>query len=290
MANIETTEQDISLDDLLTSDKNLNEILNTETKNFTIKKLGYNAGKKLAKTLSAKLYDLQVAGIPNQSNGSLAPPDTMSKEDYVKMLKEKKWETYSKVATTRGHKAEKLMNVNLDGEKLLDWSIENFDKMTHDTPQGYNIKGRYPMEWWTEDGLTTPSCQLSLELKQIVGSDIYENKFNLIPETVNIDLICKVAGMESSWHMDSLSCYGDDFLKEDLDDEWRYSGGQVAKYWMPVFDWSNGHILQMGDTVLHGWKSGDVYEVKPQVGHGATCFGLAPFYSLTVIGVVKDSK
>ena len=96
--------------------------------------------------------------------------------------------------------------------------------------------------------------------------------------------------MESSWHMDSLSCYGDDFLKEDLDDEWRYSGGQVAKYWMPVFDWSNGHILQMGDTVLHGWKSGDVYEVKPQVGHGATCFGLAPFYSLTVIGVVKDSK
>ena len=145
MANIETTEQDISLDDLLTSDKNLNEILNTDTKNFTIKKLGYNAGKKLAKTLSAKLYDLQVAGIPNQSNGSLAPPDTMSKEDYVKMLKEKNWETYSKVATTRGHKAEKLMNVNLDGEKLLDWSIENFDKMTHDTPQGYNIKGRYPM-------------------------------------------------------------------------------------------------------------------------------------------------
>ena len=290
MADSETVYEEITLDELVESDAGLKKLMDADTNINVKKKLQYKAGLDLAKALANKLNHLQKLGIMDQSPGSILPNHKMSKEAYVEMLETKSWETYEQIASSNGYKAPKLMNVTLPSDKLINFSIVNWDKMTQDSEMGLYIQTIDPMVWDTEDGLCNPDSTLAKEFREILGNDLLGNQLNLVPETVNVELICKLPGVSTVWHKDSLACYGMEYLGRYVDENWQDQGRQVVKYWIPVFDGSNGHIAQFGESVLHGWKAGDVYEVKPQLGHGASNFGVAPFYSLTIIGMSKDSK
>lgn len=90
-----------------------------------------------------------------------------------------------------------------------------------------------------------------------------------------------------------------DFLKEYSEYRWwavkvmpgkcfpghidRYQDqGNVTRFWMAVEDYHWGHIFIHGDQMLHGYKSGDIFEM-PDFIHGAGNIGLFPKLSIQIV-------
>lgn len=57
----------------------------------------------------------------------------------------------------------------------------------------------------------------------------------------------------------------------------------IERYWMPWTDWECGHIFSYEDTVVGGYRKGDLFLMEnPDALHGAANIGLTPRITLNI--------
>lgn len=61
----------------------------------------------------------------------------------------------------------------------------------------------------------------------------------------------------------------------------------IVRFLIFMKDWEDGHVLQVGESMLHKWKQGDVYVWHPTVRHVAINGGLTDKWTCNVTGVLN---
>lgn len=126
------------------------------------------------------------------------------------------------------------------------------------------------------------------EIKELIGSVHLENA-GFIPDTVLARLIVYMPGHGIPWHRDSLDGWSEKFcyLNPDIN-----SGhcdiGTVQRRLLMVSPWHWGHILQLNNTVISQWNSGDVFCIPLKEWHLSSNQGIVPKVTISLTGVVKE--
>ena len=60
----------------------------------------------------------------------------------------------------------------------------------------------------------------------------------------------------------------------------------ILRFLIFMKDWQDGHVLQVGDSLLSHWKQGDVYVWHPTVRHVAITAGFTDKWTCNVTGVL----
>jgi hypothetical protein len=92
-----------------------------------------------------------------------------------------------------------------------------------------------------------------------------------------------------AWHVDHLKSYQKKFSNDlQIDNNFICQYGQIVRLWLPVTDWSNGHIFQISETVLSNWQAGDTYRIPFGLGHCSGNAGYVPQYTLAITGILSN--
>jgi len=115
---------------------------------------------------------------------------------------------------------------------------------------------------------------------------------NLRSDYLVLRLLVKMPGHGVAWHVDHLKSYTKKFKNQlKIDPEtFKCQYGQIARLWLPVTNWENGHIFQISETILSNWRAGDVYHIPFGLGHCSGNAGYVPQYSLAITGVIKQDN
>ena len=57
----------------------------------------------------------------------------------------------------------------------------------------------------------------------------------------------------------------------------------ITRYWIACEDHSPGHVFMYDKEILTNYKAGDVFEIDPNVWHGACNIGFTPKISIQVV-------
>ena len=125
------------------------------------------------------------------------------------------------------------------------------------------------------------------KLLQLLGAANIQS-LGLDPSTILIKLLVKMPGHGFPWHFDDAASYNVKFPQLAIDNNKTCSLGKVVRYWFPVSDWADGHVLQISDTVIHHWKAGDTYILPWGQGHASSNFGYMPMYTVSLTGILLD--
>ena len=63
--------------------------------------------------------------------------------------------------------------------------------------------------------------------------------------------------------------------------------GLIGRRLIAISDWHWGHIMQFKNTILPGWKSGQVLDSPPCVWHLTANVGVVPRVSLVITGILQ---
>ena len=97
------------------------------------------------------------------------------------------------------------------------------------------------------------------------GINIDKLEWEFFSEIPNVDLNLPFDGKQVNWWVSKLKP-GDmfpmhtDTFKENLD---------MKRYWVACEDHQPGHVFMYGTETLNNYKAGDVFELEPNVWHGA---------------------
>lgn len=126
------------------------------------------------------------------------------------------------------------------------------------------------------------------EVKQLIGVENLE-RAGFIPDTVLARLIVYMPGHGIPWHRDTLDGWSEKFKhlnpKVDLG---HCDLGIIQRRLLMVSAWHWGHMLQLNNTVVGNWQSGDVFVIPLKEWHLSTNQGIVPKMTISLTGVVKE--
>jgi|TARA_R110002153_G_scaffold3244_20_gene15998 hypothetical protein len=188
-------------------------------------------------------------------------------------------------------------NLSIHPEDWVKFSVDNIDLAKQ---QWYDVKSHYTgpanalarvlNDLGRDEGNTT-NINYGTEgntndmLLELLGEDNISN-LGLLKDTILIKLLVKMPGHGFPWHFDDAASYSTHFPELEVDEDKNCNLGKVVRYWFPVSDWSDGHVLQISDTMLHHWNAGDTYILPWGQGHASSNFGYTPMYTVSLTGVV----
>ena len=182
----------------------------------------------------------------------------------------------------------KYKTLTLDQQQWIEFSIENFDNanQSYDADPGDVELGNL-LKICGRDKGNTFSLMYGMhgdsnkQLVSLIGDDNLK-LLGLDPQYCLTSLIVKFAGHGVPWHNDNGVTYKRMFPDLNLDENLTCDKGTMERFWFPIFDWSNGHVFQISNTVISNWRSGDTYIIPKNQPHASSNFGYMPQYSVSL--------
>jgi len=114
------------------------------------------------------------------------------------------------------------------------------------------------------------------DLNTLVGDNNFV-KLGIDPATVLVRLLEYTPGNMLPLHSDGMEGF-----------RRLYNKRNARRFFVAVSDWDWGHVLQAHDNIISHWKTGDTWEIKPDVFHCSANFGISNKYTLTITGVTNE--
>lgn len=126
------------------------------------------------------------------------------------------------------------------------------------------------------------------EVKELIGIENLE-RAGFIPDTVLSRLIVYMPGHGIPWHRDTLDGWSEKFAHlNPVADRGHCDLGPVRRHLLTVSTWHWGHMLQVGNSVLTHWSSGNVYNIPLGEWHLGANQGILPKITVSLTGVIKS--
>jgi hypothetical protein len=128
------------------------------------------------------------------------------------------------------------------------------------------------------------------EIKQLIGIENLE-KIGYYAETVIPRLIVYMPGHGIPWHRDTNDAWRNKFSHLNLNSQTGLCDlGPVKRKLLMVSDWHWGQMLQIDNTVLTHWSSGDVFDIPVGQWHASANQGIKPKITISLTGAVKENQ
>ena len=126
------------------------------------------------------------------------------------------------------------------------------------------------------------------EIKNLINQDQLV-KIGYIPDTVSARLLIYLPGHGIPWHRDLLDSWDLKFKHLNFDiSTFRCDLGEVRRRVLMVSDWHWGHMLQLNNSVITHWNSGDVYDIPIGEWHLGINAGVMPKVSISLTGAINS--
>jgi hypothetical protein len=203
------------------------------------------------------------------------------------------------VTCSKPDRRKPVAHISVDADKFWDYVIHHQDscqqKWFHPRdflPEKTNYEMRLPTTVGRHQGNTMEYNwglygNTNEEIKQLIGIENLKNA-GFFPETVLARLIVYMPGHGVPWHRDSLDGWNEKFahLNPKVDSR-SCDLGTVQRRLLMVSDWHWGHVLQLNNSVLTHWSSGDVYNIPLGEWHLSANQGIMPKITISLTGVIK---
>ena len=224
----------------------------------------------------------------------------LKREDYLKILKEKPWEKLKETIKNNPRpNVKKQFKIAVDFKEVIQFTIDNIQdaqEITYNYRAGHNsletdteylnfLCGRRDdnmssLNWGVHGDSHTNAIKL-LGKKNI-------ERLNLNPNYLLVRYKVKLAGNGTSWHMDFLNTFQKKYPNLKIDFKTATcEHGKLIRYFIPINPWEDGHVIQIGETIITKWQPGDVYVIPWGVFHCAYNFGYVPNYTLNITGILN---
>lgn len=206
----------------------------------------------------------------------------------------------AKPTTNRNIPTDPVANITVDPAAFWNYVVSNQSscqkKWFH--PRSFlsdstNYEMRLPSTVGRHQGNTTEynwglNDNTNEEVKQLIGIENLESA-GFVPSTVLSRLIVYMPGHGIPWHRDSLDGWRKKFahLNPAAGQE-HCDLGPVRRHLLTVSAWHWGHMLQVGNSVLTHWSSGDVYDIPLGKWHLSANQGILPKMTVSLTGVIKS--
>jgi len=214
----------------------------------------------------------------------------MEKQQYINLLSNAPWDH---IDDFYGNKdkipAQYITKIDIDSDAWTQYTIDRFDLAQQ--------KWEKPKEHYSaeENKIASTNNKLgrnehnSFELNYGINGNTNQELIELLgkeniqrmgieQEGILIRLIVNMPGNGVAWHHDAASSY----LKMYSD----YNGtlDELTRLWFSVVPWYNGHVFQIGSSMLYNWQAGDVWHIPWGVPHGSINFGYNIKYTVSLTG------
>ena len=216
----------------------------------------------------------------------------ITKDYYTTLVRQKKWEVFDKYFEGRPeYNASKLCSLSINPDDWVQFSINNFHnaQIKHECPKEYyspgtNMLAEVSNQLGRDAGNSTDINfgvfgDTNEQLIELLGDDNI-NTLGVSKENLLVRLVVKLPGHGMAWHEDSADSYFNVKFKGISVDRTK-----LVRLWFPVADWQNGHVIQIGNSVLHHWAAGDVYQIPFGIGHASHNFGYHINYTVALTGL-----
>jgi hypothetical protein len=215
----------------------------------------------------------------------------MEKQQYINLLSDAPWDRIDEYYGDKDRvPASYITKIDIDSDAWTQYTVDRFDLAQQ--------KWEYPKEHYSaeENKIADINNQVgrnehnsfelnygvngntNQELVAMLGEENIE-RMGIEPEGILIRLIVNMPGHGVAWHHDAASSY---FTKIYPD----YTGtlDDLTRLWFSVVPWYNGHVFQIGSSMLHNWSAGDVWHIPWGVPHGSINFGYNIKYTVSLTG------
>ena len=179
----------------------------------------------------------------------------------------------------------KTCSLDLDVNSILEFAEKTRDQATkkwyHPRPflDDYSNRQMVNANWVGYNEHNTQETNWGLdhnkELNKLIGKDNLE-RLGIDPNTVLVRLLEYRPGQMLPLHSDGMEGFKRMYGKEN-----------PRRFFVAVSDWDWGHVFQAHDNMISHWKTGDTWEIKPDVWHCSANFGITNKYTFTITGVSK---
>ena len=217
----------------------------------------------------------------------------MEKQEYIDLLESKPWEIIDNVYGEKTlQKPTYVTKLNINSDDWIQFTVDNFELAQQKAEQEKAHYNEVENLIVRQNNKLGRNAGNSFELNFGINGDTNEKLVKLLGEE-NIDrmgieqegvlvrLIVNTPGHGVSWHHDAANSYFTKFP----DYEGTLDG--LARLWFSVVPWYNGHVFQIGSSMLYGWQAGDVWQIPWDVPHGSSNFGYNIKYTVSLTGRLK---
>lgn len=225
----------------------------------------------------------------------------MKKEEYQRIVQEKPWQWVDKhFNSLEKYVPKKIAQCEINQQDWIKFTVDNFHlaQQNSEIPKPHyddfakNLAKLNNQVGRNEHNTSELSYGYDGNANEIM-IDMFGKKnldiLKLLPDYLVLRLLVKMPGHGVAWHVDHLKSYQKKFSNDlQIDNNFICQYGQVVRLWLPVTDWSNGHIFQISETVLSNWKAGDTYRIPFGLGHCSGNAGYVPQYTLAITGILSN--
>jgi len=217
----------------------------------------------------------------------------MDKQEYLDLLNSKPWEIIENIYGEKTlQKPTYITKLDINSEDWIQFTVDNFElaqqKAEQERPHytelanliarqnnklgrnaGNSFELNFGMNGNTNETLVT-----------LLGNENI-NRLGIKQEGILVRLIVNTPGHGASWHHDS----ADSYLTKFPECEGKIE--ELVRFWFSVVPWYNGHVFQVGSSMLYGWQAGDAWQIPWKVPHASSNFGYNLKYTVSLTGRLK---
>ena len=217
----------------------------------------------------------------------------MEKEHYINLLESKLWDRVDAFYGTDDKvPAPYVTRVNINSDDWVQYTVDNFElaQQKWEKPKEHygkeenliaNINNKLGRNEHNSHELNYGiNGNTNDELVELLGEENID-KMGIQQDGVLIRLIVNMPGHGVAWHHDAANSYFRKFpeYQGTLDD--------LTRLWFSVVPGVNGHVFQIGSSMLYNWQAGDVWHIPWGVPHGSINFGYNIKYTVSLTGRLK---
>ena len=214
----------------------------------------------------------------------------MEKQQYLELLETKPWKHIDDFyGDLDKEPAPYIAKIDIDSDAWIKYTVDNFDlaQQKYEQPKehynsnendiasvnnklGRNEHNSHELNY----GINGNTNQ---ELVAMLGEENIK-RMGIESEGILVRLIVNMPGHGVAWHHDAANSY----FKKFPD----YTGelNDLTRLWFSAVPWQNGHVFQIGSSMLHNWNAGDVWHIPWGVPHGSINFGYHVKYTVSLTG------
>lgn len=212
----------------------------------------------------------------------------MEAHEYKSIVQSNIWDDIKKHhGDLYSYQAKLLCTLDINTDEWIDWTLNNFESAIQDhlrQKPHYDETNKWLTEATRTLGRNEGNTQelnwgklgsANEDFVKMLGRDNI-SKMQISQEDVLVRVICNFPGHGVPWHTDEGGSYLS--LNPHINIE------ECVRLWFPLTDWHPGLAFQLGDTLIHHWNRGDVYEIPWGVPHASINFGCNIKYSVSLTG------
>ena len=220
----------------------------------------------------------------------------MEKQQYLDLLDQQPWvEADAWFGNLHKHRCQKVGNISINSTQIIEFTKNNFDLAevcTEEVVQAHWDEGQKILckinQRMGRSASNTTELNFGMQgdsnaqLLRIIGEHNFQT-LGLHSKHVLARLIVNMPGNGLAYHYDNPKKFYKMFPNVD-------ESANVVRYWFSAIDWLPGQVMQVGDTVLHHWNKGEVYNIPWGVPHASMNFGYHIKYTIGLTGVLVDEQ